>query len=138
MKLWVVLSSLVPTLVLSYSATEWKSRTIYQVLTDRFASTQVDTSSKCSNLKVYCGGNYQGLIEQLDYIQGMGFDAIWISPMPTNLNDDYHGYAFLDLYTPNPHFGSESDLESFVTACHKRDIWVMLDVVGMLIVRCCC
>lgn len=114
--------------VLGRTPSEWKSRTIYQVLTDRFASTSANTY--CSNLGKYCGGNYQGLIAKLDYIIGMGFDAIWISPMPTNLNDDYHGYAFLDLYTPNPHFGTESDLISFISACHQRDIWVMLDVVG--------
>jgi alpha-amylase len=66
----------------------------------------------------------------VDYIQSMGFDAIWISPMPTNLNNDYHGYCFQDLYTPNPHFGSESDLLQFIDAAQKRDIWVMLDVVA--------
>lgn len=117
----------------AHTASEWKSRTIYQVLTDRFASNSIDTSQKCSNLSVYCGGNYQGLIDKLDYIAGMGFDAIWISPMPTNMGNDYHGYAFLDLYTPNPHFGSEADLKSFISAAHKRDIWVMLDVVGTCI-----
>lgn len=122
--------SLCPFLLYAHSASEWKNRTIYQVLTDRFASSNADTSAKCSNLSVYCGGNYQGLINKLDYISSMGFDAIWISPMPTNLGNDYHGYAFLDLYTPNPHFGSEADLKSFVSEAHKRDIWVMLDVVG--------
>ncbi len=116
--------------VLAHTPSEWKSRTIYQVLTDRFASNSVDTSQKCSNLSVYCGGTYQGLISKLDYIAGMGFDAIWISPMPTNMGNDYHGYAFLDLYTPNPHFGSEADLKQFISEAHKRDIWVMLDVVG--------
>ena len=129
-RLIVFLLLVLPFQIFSHSASEWKSRTIYQVLTDRFASTQVDTSKKCSNLSVYCGGNYQGLIQKLDYIAGMGFDAIWISPMPTNMGNDYHGYAFLDLYTPNPHFGSEADLKSFISEAHKRGIWVMLDVVG--------
>jgi alpha-amylase len=119
-----------PSFLQAKTASEWKSRTIYQILTDRFASNNVDTSKKCSNLSVYCGGNYQGLINKLDYIASMGFDAIWISPMPTNMGNDYHGYAFLDLYSPNPHFGSEADLKAFVTEAHKRDIWVMLDVVG--------
>ena len=114
--------------VFSHTPQEWKSRTVYQILTDRYASDT--TNTYCSNLGAYCGGNYKGIISKLDYIENMGFDAIWISPMPTNLQQDYHGYAFLDLYTPNPHFGSEADLISFVTACHKRDIWVMLDVVG--------
>jgi alpha-amylase len=119
-----------PVKITSHTANEWRSRTIYQILTDRFASTAVDTSKQCSNLSVYCGGNYNGLINKLDYIAGMGFDAIWISPMPTNLGNDYHGYAFLDLYSPNPHFGSEANLKTFITEAHNRDIWVMLDVVG--------
>jgi alpha-amylase len=50
--------------------------------------------------------------------------------MPENLGNDYHGYAFLDLYKLNDHFGSENDLKSFISAAHSRDIWVMLDVVG--------
>lgn len=124
--------SLLSSLCTAYTASEWKSRTIYQVLTDRFASTTTSTSSKCTVLSKYCGGNYQGLIEKLDYIEGMGFDAIWISPMPTNYANSYHGYHFTDLYSVNSNFGSESDLKSFISACHKRDIWVMLDVVGKL------
>ncbi len=127
---WIALLSALLPCAVAHTPSEWKSRTIYQVLTDRFASNSVDTNSKCSDLSVYCGGTYQGLISKLDYISSMGFDAIWISPMPTNMGTDYHGYAFLDLYTPNPHFGTESDLKSFISACHKRDIWVMLDVVG--------
>ena len=58
------------------SKEEWKTRAIYQVLTDRFARTS-DTGN--CNLSQYCGGNYQGLINKLDYIKGMGFDFLsWI------------------------------------------------------------
>ena len=56
------------------SKEEWKTRSIYQILTDRFARTS-DTGN--CNLSQYCGGNYQGLINKLDYIKGMGFNAIW-------------------------------------------------------------
>ena len=52
---------------------EWKSRSIYQLLTDRFARSR-DTGN--CNYSQYCGGDYKGLIQQLDYIKGMGFDAI--------------------------------------------------------------
>ena len=114
----------------SHSASEWKSRTIYQILTDRFASPGSESWEPCQDLTKYCGGNYNGLIEQLDYIQDMGFDAIWISPFLLNLGDDYHGYAFLDLYQLNPNFGTTEDLNNFISAAHSRDIWVMLDVVG--------
>ena len=60
----------------------------------------------------------------------MGFDAIWISPIPHNAEADYHGYGALDWEKVNEHFGSEEDLHSLIEACHARDIWVMLDVVA--------
>lgn len=59
---------------------QWRERTIYQVLTDRFALPK-GVSATCADLSTYCGGTYSALIGQLDYIQGMGFDALWISPM---------------------------------------------------------
>ena len=106
---------------------EWISRSIYQLLTDRFARTS-DTGS--CNLGRYCGGNYQGLINKLDYIKGMGFDAIWISPIVENTDNSYHGYHMTNLYNLNSHFGSESDFKALITACHNKDIWVMVDVVA--------
>ena len=106
---------------------EWKSRSIYQFLTDRFARTS-DTGS--CNLSQYCGGNYQGIINHLYYINGMGFDAIWISPVIENTEGSYHGYHFTNLYNLNAHFGSEDDLKNLISACHSKDIWVMLDVVA--------
>ena len=63
------------------SPEEWKTRTIYQLLTDRFARTD-GSSNYCGDLSKYCGGTYKGIIDNLDYITGMGFDAIWISPIP--------------------------------------------------------
>ena len=109
------------------SKEEWKSRSIYQILTDRFARTS-DTGS--CNLRTYCGGNYRGIIEKLDYIKGMGFDAIWISPIVENLEGSYHGYHLTNLYNLNYHFGSEDDFKALVSACHEKDIWVMIDVVA--------
>ena len=104
---------------------EWKSRTIYQIITDRFARTQ-DTG-ECDLYK-YCGGNYQGIIDKLDYIKGMGFDAIWLSPIVENFEDSYHGYHYTNFYKLNPHFGTEDDFKALVEACHKKDIWILLDV----------
>lgn len=56
---------------------EWRSRSIYQVITDRFSRDDNSTDAPCDTEdRVYCGGNYQGLIKNLDYIQGMGFDSV--------------------------------------------------------------
>ncbi|KAL0486861.1 alpha-amylase [Acrasis kona] len=107
---------------------EWKKRTIYQLLTDRF-SVGGPNGHECNNLSNYCGGTFNGIKSQLDYIQGMGFDAIWISPVVENTDGGYHGYWAKDIYKINPRFGTEDDLRSLVDECHKRDIWVMVDVV---------
>ena len=107
------------------SKEEWKSRSIYQLITDRFSRTS-DTG-RC-DLNSYCGGNYQGIIKKLDYIKGMGFDAIWISPIVENMEGSYHGYHFTNLYALNNHFGSEEDFKALISACHKKDIWIMVDV----------
>jgi alpha-amylase len=115
--------------VLSHSAQEWKQRSIYQIITDRFWRSDNSTEN-CSDLRKYCGGTWKGIEHNLDYIKNMGFNAIWISPIPENLGDDYHGYAALNWFNVNPHFGSEQDLKDLVKACHEKDIWVMLDVVA--------
>jgi len=57
------------------NASEWAKQSIYQVLTDRFARTDGSTSASCQRAE-YCGGTWRGLINNLDYIQGMGFTAV--------------------------------------------------------------
>ena len=107
---------------------EWKSRSIYQLLTDRFASTD-DNIKDCTNLGNYCGGTFKGIMQHLDYIAGMGFDAIWISPPLKNKEGSYHGYHNIDIYNINEHFGTKDELKKLIEECHKRDIWVILDAV---------
>lgn len=59
------------------TAAQWRNRIVFQVLTDRFARTDGDTSSTCNVAdKVYCGGTWQGIIKKLDYISDMGFTAV--------------------------------------------------------------
>ena len=111
-----------------HSKEEWKSRTIYELLTDRFAKSNEDYKTSC-DLNNYCGGTFKGIQKHLDYISGMGFNAIWISPISKNKDGSYHGYHTLDLYQINPNFGSPNDLKELIRACHKKDIWVILDVV---------
>ena len=127
MKLAGFLALLLLSTIYCKSKEEWKPRSIYQVLTDRFARTS-DTG--WCNYSQYCGGNYRGLISKLDYIKGMGFDAIWISPIIENTEGSYHGYHFTNLYNLNYHFGSEDDFKALVSECHNKDIWVMVDVVA--------
>lgn len=81
----LALAAQLPALVLAGDAAAWKSRNIYFVLTDRIARSDSDTGGgSCGNLGNYCGGTFKGLEGKLDYIKGMGFDAIWITPPVTS------------------------------------------------------
>lgn len=111
------------------TAEEWKTRSVYQIITDRFARTDGSTA-KCDDLGKYCGGTFKGIQNNLDYIQGMGFDAIWISPVNSNTKDGYHGYWVNNLYEINEEFGTAEELKELIQECHDKDIWVMVDVVA--------
>ena len=64
------------------SRDQWLGRSVYQVVTDRFARSDNSTTATCdAGLGEYCGGSFQGIINKLDYIQELGFDAVWISPV---------------------------------------------------------
>ncbi|SMY22593.1 unnamed protein product [Zymoseptoria tritici ST99CH_1A5] len=114
---------------------DWRGRTIYQVLTDRFARTK-DSNADCDVVHgMYCGGSWKGIERKLDYIQGMNFDAIWISPIVAQLpqttgwGEAYTGYWAQDLYALNDNFGTSDDLKSLIKAMHNRGMYLMLDIV---------
>lgn len=53
---------------------------IYQILTDRFATSDNGTK-RCTNFQKYCGGTFKGIVNRIPYIKQMGFTAVWISPV---------------------------------------------------------
>ncbi|EKV10968.1 hypothetical protein PDIG_54560 [Penicillium digitatum PHI26] len=118
------------------SRDQWLGRSVYQVVTDRFARPDNSTTASCdAALGEYCGGTFQGIINKLDYIQELGFDAVWISPVQsqeaTRTADlsAYHGYWPSDLYSINSHFGTSDDLQALSAALHARGMYLMLDIV---------
>jgi len=121
-------------LVQCLTPAQWRSQSIYQVLTDRFARTDGSTTASC-DVNKYCGGSWQGIIKKLDYIQQMGFTAIWVSPIVKNIRssgqdgDSYHGYWAQDIYQVNTNFGSAADLVSLSKALHDRGMYLMVDIV---------
>ncbi|TVY22327.1 Alpha-amylase A type-3 [Lachnellula hyalina] len=118
--------------VSALSPADWKKQSIYQVMTDRFARTDGSTTAACdTSADKYCGGSWQGIINKLDYIQDMGFTAIWISPIVENLQADgaYHGYWAQNITELNTNFGTESDLLALSTALHGKGMYLMVDVV---------
>ncbi|RDW69853.1 hypothetical protein BP6252_08873 [Coleophoma cylindrospora] len=116
------------------SSADWRSRAIYQVFTDRFARTDGSTTASCSpGYEGYCGGSWKGIISKLDYIQDMGFTAVWISPVVQQVSDPtraYTGYAATDIYALNSNFGTASDLTDLASALHDRGMYLMIDVVA--------
>ncbi|RYC61626.1 hypothetical protein CHU98_g4586 [Xylaria longipes] len=118
--------------VLSADTAAWKSRNIYFALTDRVARSSDDTGGDaCSDLGNYCGGTFKGLESKLDYISGMGFDAIWITPVVTNSDGGYHGYWAQDLYGINSNYGTADDLKSLVNAAHDKTSIEMCRISGL-------
>ncbi|GAB7364059.1 hypothetical protein MBLNU230_g4613t2 [Neophaeotheca triangularis] len=105
-------------------------------MTDRFSHDNSTGDPPCNvEHGLYCGGTWKGIKNQLDYIQGMGFDAVWISPITeqlpqlTGVGESYAGYWQQNLGGINERFGSEDDLRNLIDEMHERDMYVMLDVV---------
>jgi neopullulanase len=124
---------------------------IYFVLPDRFAngSTANDTGGfpggrldhgfDPTHKGFFHGGDLRGLIDRLDYIQGLGVTAIWFAPIfknkpvqggPGQESAGYHGYWVTDFTTIDPHFGTEAEFAEFVRAAHGRGMKVYMDIIA--------
>ena len=113
---------------------------IYLITADRFANGDPDNDHpKNMNEKKYGrehefgrhGGDLQGIIDQLDYIQDLGYTATWTSPVMTNdeFKESYHGYAITNHYEVDPRLGDAETFRRYVDESHKRGMKVILDVV---------
>ena len=72
-------------------------------------------------------GDFQGIIDHLDYLDAMGVTALWLSPAhPTN---SYHGYDVNDYAALNPTFGTEADFQNLITKAHEKGIAIYMDYV---------
>ena len=86
----------------------------------------------------YHGGDLKGLTERLDYIQGLGMTAIWLTPIFQNNpvqgpegkeSSGYHGYWITDFTNVDPHIGTRDDFKTFVDAAHARGMKVYMDII---------
>ncbi len=125
---------------------EWREEFIYFLLVDRFhdgrARIPVSGEARSSGftdpswLRRFCGGTLTGIREHLDYIQGLGCTAIWLSPLfendgaPDPGSSSYHGYAIRNYLKIDPRFGTKDDLVELVDAAHARGLRVFLDAVA--------
>jgi len=93
---------------------KWQDESIYFIMVDRFnnGDTANDFQVNTADLKEYNGGDFKGITDKLDYIQDMGFTAIWLTPVFDNEAKGYHGYWINDFYNTEEHFGT---MEEFKT-----------------------
>ncbi|MBN7819550.1 alpha-amylase family glycosyl hydrolase [Bowmanella yangjiangensis] len=129
---------------------------VYQILTDRFydgdSTNNIPTGSPSqifdgtgSDLKLYQGGDFQGIIDKIPYLKNMGVTAVWISAPYANRDEpiidyqsgggqmvwsSYHGYHVSNYYRTNAHFGDMKDFTDMVNALHNEGIKVVIDFVS--------
>lgn len=124
---------------------------IYFLLPDRFANgdpandhggyapQRLVSGFDPADADFYHGGDLAGVIQRLDYIQGLGATAVWLAPIfknkPVQTHGDYtgaahHGYWITDFTAVDPHFGDEATMRALVDAAHARGMKVYLDIVA--------
>lgn len=118
----------------------------YFVLPDRFNNANPSNDNGSDTLKIsngglditskwaFHGGDMQGIEAKLDYLQNLGVTAIWMTPILRNQATQltgfaHHGYWILDFTQIDPHFGSNDDLRSLISAAHARGMKIFFDII---------
>ncbi len=95
----------------------WQDAVVYQIYPRSFADGNGDGF-----------GDLSGLIERLDYLEWLGIDAVWLSPITPSPNVDW-GYDVSDYTAVDPDFGTLEDLDRLIVEARPRGIRVLLDIV---------
>lgn len=95
----------------------WQNSVVYQIYPRSFQDSNGDGI-----------GDIQGIIKRLDYLQELGIDAIWLSPVCRSPQDD-NGYDISDYQDIDPMFGNLDDLEQLISEAKKRNIRIIMDLV---------
>jgi len=122
----------------------------YFVMTDRFDDADVANNAgglgddplvsgyDPTRKGFYNGGDLAGLASRLDYIEGLGTSAIWLTPSfknravqgtGDNVSAGYHGYWITDFTQIDPHLGTNAELEALINSAHDRGIKVYFDII---------
>ena len=95
----------------------WKSAVFYQIYPKSFRDTDGDGV-----------GDLRGIISRLDYLEKLGIDGIWLSPVCQSPQVD-NGYDISDYRAIDPMFGTLSDMEELIREAAKRNITIIMDLV---------
>ncbi|MGS0688002.1 alpha-amylase family glycosyl hydrolase [Nakamurella sp. GG22] len=122
----------------------------YFVMADRFrngnpyndtagiAGDRLDHGFDPTDQAFFHGGDLKGLTKKLDYIQGLGTTAIWMTPSFKNKpvqgaegteSAGYHGYWITDFTQIDPHLGTNQELKTLIDLAHKRGMKVFFDII---------
>ena len=95
----------------------WKGKVAYQIYPKSFKDSNGDGV-----------GDIKGITEKLDYLQDLGIDILWLSPVYKSPFID-QGYDISDYYAIDPLFGTMEDMEELIAEGKKRDISIIMDLV---------
>lgn len=129
---------------------DWDEAVVYFMMTDRFFdgnesnNTASGTDTYGDNPGLYHGGDFAGVTAKLDYLQDLGVNTIWLTPIVKNIagvtvtdegskdvpyNAAYHGYWASDFTKLNPTLGTTEEFETMISEAHKRGMRIMVDIV---------
>lgn len=129
---------------------DWDEAVVYFMMTDRFFdgnesnNTASGADTYGDNPGLYHGGDFAGVTAKLDYLQDLGVNTIWITPIVKNIagvtvtdegsedvpyNAAYHGYWANDFTKLNPTLGTTEEFETMISEAHKRGMRIMVDIV---------
>lgn len=95
----------------------WQNAVVYQIYPRSFQDSNGDGI-----------GDIRGIIQRLDYLEELGIDAIWLSPVYQSPNDD-NGYDISDYQAIHPEFGTMDDMDELIEEAKKRSIRIVMDLV---------
>jgi len=107
---------------------------MYLIMTDRFADGNTANDEPGLNRAAsrgWHGGDFAGIEQHLDYLQQLGMTTLWTTPVASNgaMPDSYHGYAAIDLYATDAHFGTVAEYRHLSDALHARGMKLVIDMV---------
>lgn len=115
---------------------EWlRCSVVYNIFPDSFASGKRCISGESSQmpwergltLNTRLGGTIRGILENLDYIQDMGFNCLYLNPIFTA--GEYHRYDLLDYFHVSPNLGTDENFLEMVDTAHEKGMRVLVDGV---------
>ncbi|MFT4414894.1 alpha-amylase family glycosyl hydrolase [Fredinandcohnia humi] len=108
----------------------YQEESIYYVMVDRFnnGDTSNDSDVDHTNPLAYHGGDFQGIIDKLDYIKEMGFTSLLLTPIFNNGPDGFNGNAIENYREIEEHFGTLEVFKKLVNEAHEKDLKIIVDL----------